>query len=75
MTRNRKVDMPQGEPTAAGRPCPICGKPAVAAFRPFCSDRCAKADLGHWLRGAYVLPGETPADLETMPDSDDPESR
>ena len=26
------------------RPCPICGRPAVKAHRPFCSTRCADAD-------------------------------
>ena len=25
-------------------PCPICGKPAEAAYRPFCSSRCADVD-------------------------------
>lgn len=38
--------------------CPICGKPAVAAYRPFCSPRCADVDLHRWLAGAYVLPGQ-----------------
>ncbi|HVV95228.1 MAG TPA: DNA gyrase inhibitor YacG [Hyphomicrobiales bacterium] len=38
------------------RPCPICGKPSVAAFRPFCSKRCADIDLHRWLGGRYVIP-------------------
>ncbi|SDD28314.1 hypothetical protein SAMN05421538_101280 [Paracoccus isoporae] len=38
--------------------CPICKKPSVAAYRPFCSRRCADVDLAHWLRGDYVIPGE-----------------
>lgn len=44
--------------------CPICGKPAVPQFRPFCSARCADVDLAHWLRGDYRIPGEAarPAD-------------
>lgn len=41
-----------------GGKCPSCGKPAAKAFRPFCSKRCADADLGRWLTGAYVVPGE-----------------
>jgi endogenous inhibitor of DNA gyrase (YacG/DUF329 family) len=44
------------------RPCPICGKPSVQAFHPFCSARCADIDLHRWLSGAYVIPardGET----------------
>ena len=37
--------------------CPICGKPVVAAFRPFCSKRCADLDLQRWFTGRYVVPG------------------
>lgn len=37
-------------------PCPICGRPALAELRPFCSKRCADEDLRRWLTGAYVLP-------------------
>ncbi|NBB52943.1 DNA gyrase inhibitor YacG [Rhizobium sp. CRIBSB] len=37
--------------------CPICKKnPVEAAFRPFCSRRCADVDLGRWFTGAYVIP-------------------
>jgi endogenous inhibitor of DNA gyrase (YacG/DUF329 family) len=46
------------------RPCPICGKPASAADRPFCSARCADVDLHRWLKGAYALPA-TPDDDDT----------
>ena len=44
--------------TPTGRPCAICGKPAVQRFKPFCSARCADIDLGRWLKGSYVIPGE-----------------
>ena len=37
------------------RKCPICGRPAEAAFRPFCSRRCADLDLQRWLSGRYVI--------------------
>ncbi len=37
--------------------CPICGAPAEAKFRPFCSRRCADVDLSRWLRGAYAVAG------------------
>jgi len=37
------------------RPCPICGKPPVERFRPFCSKRCAYLDLAHWLKGDYAI--------------------
>lgn len=38
-------------------PCPICGKPAEPATKPFCSPRCADIDLGRWLGERYVIPG------------------
>jgi uncharacterized protein len=47
--------------------CPICKKPAEAKWLPFCSKRCADADLGHWLADDYAIPGE-PA----SPDAIDP---
>lgn len=46
---------------AKGR-CPICGKPRVHDYRPFCSKRCANVDLGRWLKGGYVVPGHPDAD-------------
>ena len=39
------------------RRCPICGKPANEATRPFCSSRCRNVDLNRWLSGSYVIPG------------------
>jgi hypothetical protein len=41
---------------AEARKCPICGKPTVEAFKPFCSKRCADIDLNRWLTGSYVIP-------------------
>jgi endogenous inhibitor of DNA gyrase (YacG/DUF329 family) len=38
--------------------CPICGKPALRQYRPFCSPRCAQLDLGRWLKGDYRIPTE-----------------
>ncbi|SMQ58814.1 hypothetical protein SAMN06295905_0137 [Devosia lucknowensis] len=52
----------------AQKPCPICGKPAVEAFKPFCSKRCADVDLNRWLSGNYVIPAR---DDEPLPDLDD----
>jgi endogenous inhibitor of DNA gyrase (YacG/DUF329 family) len=37
--------------------CPICKKPAIPEFRPFCSKRCADVDLNRWLSDRYVVPG------------------
>ena len=39
------------------RACPICKKPAVERYRPFCSKRCADVDLNRWLKGGYAIPG------------------
>jgi endogenous inhibitor of DNA gyrase (YacG/DUF329 family) len=36
--------------------CPICGKPAVEKYRPFCSRRCADIDLNRWFSGVYAVP-------------------
>ena len=38
--------------------CPICGKPTDAAYRPFCSRRCADVDLQRWLTNRYAVPAE-----------------
>ena len=48
----------------AGRPCPICTKPAVPEHAPFCSVRCADIDLHRWLSGTYVIPAEPVDDDE-----------
>jgi endogenous inhibitor of DNA gyrase (YacG/DUF329 family) len=34
----------------------------VAAYRPFCSKRCADVDLNRWFSGAYVVPGKQEED-------------
>jgi endogenous inhibitor of DNA gyrase (YacG/DUF329 family) len=44
------------------RPCPICGKPATLQSQPFCSARCARIDLGRWLKGNYRIPTEETPD-------------
>ncbi|HYL49142.1 MAG TPA: DNA gyrase inhibitor YacG [Stellaceae bacterium] len=58
------------------RPCPICGKPVAARFRPFCSQRCALVDLGRWFSGSYSVPtDEKPEDVarDARTDDDDDE--
>ncbi len=49
------------------KPCPICGRPAVADVAPFCSRRCADVDLNRWLGGVYRVPTEP--DDEVSPDA------
>jgi uncharacterized protein len=53
--------------------CPICGKPADVALRPFCSKRCADVDLSRWFTGRYAIPVVEPDhdDLDVIsPDQD-----
>ena len=40
--------------------CPLCGKPRVQRFRPFCSARCRDVDLGRWFAASYALPADEP---------------
>ncbi|MEM9795197.1 MAG: DNA gyrase inhibitor YacG [Pseudomonadota bacterium] len=49
--------------------CPICRKPTVAAYRPFCSKRCADVDLGRWLTGGYAVASTDPDDAEEAADA------
>jgi uncharacterized protein len=58
-------------PARGAKPCPICGKPAVARFRPFCSARCRFVDLGRWLDGTYHVPAVQNEDDERAEDADE----
>ncbi len=52
--------------------CPICGKTADPAYRPFCSRRCADVDLARWFNGAYrVEVDEHDDEAERPPEPDD----
>lgn len=57
--------------------CPICDKDTVAAYRPFCSRRCADIDLGKWLSGSYALPVRDIEDEESAnpPNADKAQTR
>ena len=44
--------------------CPMCGRPAVKEYRPFCSARCADLDLAKWLDGRYRIETEQGPDDE-----------
>ena len=51
------------DPAASSAPaCPICGKPRLPQFRPFCSKRCADIDLNRWLSGVYAVPAKEEED-------------
>ena len=58
---------------AAIKKCPICGRPTVEEFKPFCSKRCADVDLNRWLTGSYVIPArdDEPAAGDVIPDFDE----
>jgi uncharacterized protein len=45
--------------------CPVCGKPRLEAFQPFCSDRCKTVDLNRWLTERYRVPVSAPDETES----------
>ena len=51
-----KSDAGAAKDAAKKDPCPICKKPGVAEYEPFCSKRCADVDLHRWLSGGYAIP-------------------
>jgi uncharacterized protein len=59
---------PKTVATKPPRPCPICGKPSLGRYYPFCSSRCKAIDLGRWLKGNYRFA------TEEGPPSEDGES-
>ncbi|MGR3495611.1 DNA gyrase inhibitor YacG [Citreimonas sp.] len=44
--------------------CPVCKRKSDAAYRPFCSKRCADVDLAKWMSGSYAIPSDDPEDLD-----------
>jgi len=72
MTSAAPNDAAKDASGARAKRCPICGKPAVAQFRAFCSRRCADVDLNRWLSGVYVVPGK--AEEEEDGDNTAPEA-
>jgi uncharacterized protein len=61
---------PAGAPRPERKPapCPICRKPSVPEFRPFCSRRCADIDLGRWFNETYSVPASPPGAEEDAQD-------
>lgn len=47
--------------------CPICKSPTDAAYKPFCSKRCADVDLHRWLSGGYAIPAVESGDDRDAP--------
>jgi endogenous inhibitor of DNA gyrase (YacG/DUF329 family) len=56
----------KGPEKAAIKSCPICGKPATEASRPFCSERCRDVDLNRWLSDSYKIPAATDDDEDAQ---------
>ena len=55
--------MSKPKPSGQSLPCcPICKKPQTAAYRPFCSKRCADIDLGNWFGEGYRIPSKEEGD-------------
>ena len=46
--------------------CPVCSKPTVLAFKPFCSSRCRDIDLNKWFTGAYAVPAVELDDVDAV---------
>ncbi|WP_425404575.1 DNA gyrase inhibitor YacG [Hwanghaeella sp.] len=67
MTGERKNGPGEEAGLADERPCAVCGRPAAAQYRPFCSKRCADVDLNRWLGEQYRIPTDEPADGEEPP--------
>jgi endogenous inhibitor of DNA gyrase (YacG/DUF329 family) len=63
---------PGPDDAKAFEPCPICGKPGVKAYRPFCSKRCSDVDLHRWLSGRYAVPAVEGEGEGEGPDEDEP---
>jgi endogenous inhibitor of DNA gyrase (YacG/DUF329 family) len=68
---SRRTTAPRDQARRVRRECPICGGPAAARYRPFCSARCADIDLARWLNENYRVPGET-SERQMEPDDADP---
>ncbi|WP_146347888.1 DNA gyrase inhibitor YacG [Phaeobacter marinintestinus] len=52
--------------------CPICKKPTMPDWRPFCSKRCADIDLGNWFGERYSVPSDDPEDAEKVQEATEP---
>jgi endogenous inhibitor of DNA gyrase (YacG/DUF329 family) len=68
------VDAMTSPPLAPDKPCPICGKPSLDRYRPFCSRRCGDIDLHRWLSGTYAIPVRETDDDPDRPRPRDPEA-
>ena len=49
--------MPSKTPAKQAK-CPLCGKPRVQQYRPFCSGGCRDRDLNQWFDEGYRVPAD-----------------
>jgi len=71
-SENQRPGDPKPRKATKQAACPVCGKPVVPAFRPFCSDRCRMVDLNRWLSEAYRIPAsESDQGGENQSESED----
>ena len=51
--------------------CPCCNGPSLYAasnpYRPFCSERCQKIDLGAWANEEFRVPTSPPLEPDSNP--------
>ncbi|MCB2108057.1 MAG: DNA gyrase inhibitor YacG [Rhodobacteraceae bacterium] len=55
--------------------CVRCGQPVQARYRPFCSQRCADADLGAWFKGNYRIAAHEEPDPGELSTGEPPENQ
>ncbi|HEX5805977.1 MAG TPA: DNA gyrase inhibitor YacG [Macromonas sp.] len=57
--------------TARTVTCPCCGGPSLYGpgnpYRPFCSERCRKIDLGAWANEEFRVPTSPPLEPDQDP--------
>ena len=66
--KEEKPSPPGRDAPRVARPCPVCGKPSVEKWRPFCSKRCADVDLNRWLGGHYRIETDEAPDPSIVPE-------
>lgn len=63
-TLKQDNDPKSPQPKLSSSRCPVCSRPTVPEYEPFCSPRCTDVDLNRWFTGAYAIPGGQVQDEE-----------
>lgn len=65
--KSKDASKPKADVKAKAARCPMCRRAAATAtFSPFCSKRCADADLSQWLTGGYRVPVQDEPDTDEL---------